>query len=778
LQHAARALIVALIAGLLAAAPAAAGTTASGAGATSVTVTAVGDPVLSTAKVVIIVGATHSATSNYRTIADSVYAEAIKHSSNVVRIYSPNATWSVVKPALQGASVVVYLGHGNGWPSPYTYDPNFTTKDGLGLNATANNGDNNTKYYGEPYIANEIDLAPNAVVLLNHLCYASGNSEPGYAAPTLSVAMQRVDNYGAAFIKAGARAVIAEGHGSVNGMVRDLFTTHQTVLDLWRNQYDYNGNEFSFQSGRSPAHRAYMDPDSPTGGYYRSLVGSPDVRTEDVTGVPFTPTDTTPDTLQSPGAASVAAGGVTLYDDPNLTQADGGLSDGAAVRVEDLVVEAQASEGPPSAAFVRALDGWESGWVDADGLAPQDSSGPQVWGMDGPRTISPNGDGNGDTLNLTISFSEVVDWSLEIRDGWNVVWQASGSGDEAGIAWDAKVGSEALADGTYTINVEATDEWGNDPLDTNVTFIVDTAAQVRLAGADRYSTAAAISAATFAPGVEVAYLATGSNFPDALAGAAAAGSQHAPILLVTKDSIPVSAAAELLRLQPKRIVILGSTGVVTNAVATAAKDYTAGTVSRIAGADRYATAAAISAATFAPGVSVAYVATGANFPDALVGAAAAGSRGAPVLLVTQNSIPDATRAELARLQPGKIVVLGAPGVVGDNVKNALQAYTAGTVARYAGTDRYSTSATISAWTFLPGADVVFIATGVNFPDALAGAAVAGSQGAPILLVTKDTVPSATAAELQRLDPGRIVVLGSAAVVSEAVRIQLELLIGG
>ena len=114
----------------------------------------------------IIVGATHSATSHYRDIADSVYAEAIQYSTNVTRIYSPNATWAAVKPALQGANVVVYLGHGNGWPSPYTYDPAYTTKDGLGLNATANAGDNNTKYYGEPSLANEIHLAPNAVVLL------------------------------------------------------------------------------------------------------------------------------------------------------------------------------------------------------------------------------------------------------------------------------------------------------------------------------------------------------------------------------------------------------------------------------------------------------------------------------------------------------------------------------------------------------------------------------------------------------------------------------------
>ena len=116
----------------------------------------------SDAKVVIIVGATHGATSDYRSKADQAYAEAKKHTPNVYKVYSPNATWSKVKSATVNASVVIYFGHGNGWPSPYPKDSAYTTKDGFGLNATAGNGDGNTKYYGEPYVST-LDLAPNAV---------------------------------------------------------------------------------------------------------------------------------------------------------------------------------------------------------------------------------------------------------------------------------------------------------------------------------------------------------------------------------------------------------------------------------------------------------------------------------------------------------------------------------------------------------------------------------------------------------------------------------------
>ena len=138
---------------------------------------------VSNAKVVIIVGATEGTTSTYRSYADQAYAEAIKYTSQVTKVYSPNATWSKVKAAVAGANIVLYYGHGNGWPSPYTYDPQYTTKDGMGLNDPTHLSDSVHKYYGEPSMA-QLGLAPNAIVLLGNLCYASGNSEPGGTAPT------------------------------------------------------------------------------------------------------------------------------------------------------------------------------------------------------------------------------------------------------------------------------------------------------------------------------------------------------------------------------------------------------------------------------------------------------------------------------------------------------------------------------------------------------------------------------------------------------------------
>jgi flagellar hook assembly protein FlgD len=222
------------------------------------------------AKVVIIVGATEGTTASYRRDADATYAAALQYTSNVVKVYSPKATWARVKAAVAGASVVIYLGHGNGWPSPYTYDPRYTTKDGFGLNKVEGAGDYNRVYYGEPYI--ETLSLSGAVVILNHLCYASGNSESGQPEPTIVVARQRVDNYASAFLRAGAAAVIADAHYGLDGYLRDLFTTSQPIESLWASQLSARGNVASFASARTPGATAYQDPNTPTSGFYRSLV--------------------------------------------------------------------------------------------------------------------------------------------------------------------------------------------------------------------------------------------------------------------------------------------------------------------------------------------------------------------------------------------------------------------------------------------------------------------------------------------------------------------------
>jgi hypothetical protein len=106
-------------------------------------------------KVVLVVGPVGDLTDRYRSIADAAASVALAYTSNVVKVYSPNATWPAVRRALQGAKVVVYLGHGNGWPSRYRDSLYPPSQNGFGLNPTAGVDDNAHQYFGEDRVASE-----------------------------------------------------------------------------------------------------------------------------------------------------------------------------------------------------------------------------------------------------------------------------------------------------------------------------------------------------------------------------------------------------------------------------------------------------------------------------------------------------------------------------------------------------------------------------------------------------------------------------------------------
>ncbi len=434
---------------------------------------ATGDP-----KVVIIVGATHGATDGYRADANVAYAEARKYTTNVIKVYSPNATWAKVKAAVAGASVVIYLGHGNGWPSPYTYDPAYTTKDGFGLNATAGNGDYNVKYYGEPYIA-QLDLAPGALVILNHLCYASGNSEPGNAEPSVTVARQRADNFAAGFLKAGAGAVIADGHAGSERYLRALFTTHQSIEDLWRTIPVGNGNIVSFASARTPGAMIYQDPITPTSGFYRSLaVGTMDVTTDEVLTAGYGDTSVDPTSLVVPGNASVGTDGAGLFPSLDTTAASlETLPAGTRLRVVDEPVSATADGTTPQLVQVVGVDDPTiTGFMLATDLKPRDSAPPVVRVLDPGPPFSPNGDGHGDVATLRARFTESVAWTLQVKNGGGtVLLDTSGTGSTLSTTWDGQVDGHPVSDGSYSVTVTAVDPWGNGPAHSTRTVVVDTA---------------------------------------------------------------------------------------------------------------------------------------------------------------------------------------------------------------------------------------------------------------------------------------------------------------
>lgn len=287
---------------------------------------------------------------------------------------------------------------------------------------------------------------------------------------------------------------------------------------------------------------------------------------------------------------------------------------------------------------------------------------------------------------------------------------------------------------------------------------------IRLAGADRYATAVAVSQSFARPGVANVFIATGSTFPDALAAAPAAAITGSPVLLVDPDFVPQVIFSELDRLRPGHITILGGPAAVGDAVEQMLARYAS--ISRLAGVDRASTSAAISRATFGRDVATAFVATGNSYPDALSGGAAAGNETSPVLLLDRDAIPASVNDELRRLNPQRIVVLGGKSAISDRLLQGLAAL-ARSVERVAGEDRYATAAAV-AERFSAPTQAVYLATGLNFADALAASPLAGSTGGPLILVPGDCVTTPALIQLNRLSSARRVIIGGLSVVSEEV----------
>lgn len=294
----------------------------------------------------------------------------------------------------------------------------------------------------------------------------------------------------------------------------------------------------------------------------------------------------------------------------------------------------------------------------------------------------------------------------------------------------------------------------------------------RLAGVDRFDTAAKISQAGFpgAEGSDAVFIVNGLNFPDALSAGAAAARIFAPVLLVTPWGIPQSVKDELTRLHPSTIYIVGGESTVSAAVATE-MDALADEVVRFAGQDRFQTSRLVADHFWSGDENrTAYLATGHNFPDALSAAPAAANEYAPVILIdgTLPALDADTAGLLEELNIEKVVVAGGVSTVSAGVKTSVdelpfivESY------RRNGADRFSTSVITNKKSF-PLADTAFLATGYSFPDALAGAALAGSWFAPIYLTPPNCVPADVLVEIGRLHVSDVILLGGEATLGTGV----------
>ncbi|MCG2807313.1 MAG: N-acetylmuramoyl-L-alanine amidase, partial [Coriobacteriia bacterium] len=171
---------------------------------------------------------------------------------------------------------------------------------------------------------------------------------------------------------------------------------------------------------------------------------------------------------------------------------------------------------------------------------------------------------------------------------------------------------------------------------------------------------------------------------------------------------------------------------------------------RIAGDNRFGTAAALAQTGWPNGSKTVILATGKNWPDALASAPLSHKLDAPLLLATPNELPTETAEELVRLSPESIVVLGGEEALSSEVASAAAAAAGldlSAVERIAGTSRYDTAALIARRVGVSSDGKVVVVTGDNPADAVSVAPYAGSNSLPILLVQPGSVPTSVASFL-------------------------------
>jgi flagellar hook assembly protein FlgD len=353
-------------------------------------------------KAVIIVGPSGLDKAN-KEDAQRIARQASAAGMRVVSIITPKATWKRVVPALQGASLVVYLGHGNGNPGPNGSGDD--THNGFGLNPR-NGVRSPVDYQGANALEKRVRLATNAVVLLYHLCYASGNGEE-YMGPEFrtSVAVPRVDNFAAGFLHIGARAVFAYGTDQDINLPKKLMRTNQTMDRIFEARSGtalqaYDGfvgrRDYYRDSKRVGWARLHLDP-HPKRGHYRALTGDLTMR-----------------------ASEFRAGAGTRYEPPPPDQT-----------APDLTL--------------RRTDG-------------NDIAGATLM-------VTPNGDHVGDTVRVRATLSERARIRLEARTRTGRVMRAIDRDASRGtgtLSWDGRDDDgHVVKDGHYEVVVAARDRAGN-----------------------------------------------------------------------------------------------------------------------------------------------------------------------------------------------------------------------------------------------------------------------------------------------------------------------------
>lgn len=294
----------------------------------------------------------------------------------------------------------------------------------------------------------------------------------------------------------------------------------------------------------------------------------------------------------------------------------------------------------------------------------------------------------------------------------------------------------------------------------------------RLAGSDRYSTAAEIAKQGWTQS-DYAVLVYGANFPDALAATPLAKKYDAPILLTTTNNLSSATKQTLADLQVKNVFIIGGTGVISTNIESEIHKMGI-TTTRISGKDRYDTSYNVNQYLEGEKNTPIVISYGGNFPDALAISSFAAFNNWPILLVQTDALPEKMKDFISDNQPSDIYITGGVGVISANIESQIKSIAPNAIiTRFAGQDRFDTATQIIQ-EFSSSPQNLYLASGFGFADALAGSVFAAKSGDPILLIdpSSPVVPPSLVEYLSKLhdtnDNLNITCFGGAAVVPPSV----------
>ena len=298
----------------------------------------------------------------------------------------------------------------------------------------------------------------------------------------------------------------------------------------------------------------------------------------------------------------------------------------------------------------------------------------------------------------------------------------------------------------------------------------------RLSGATRYDTMASIVSAGYSTSKTV-IIASGENFPDALGASSLAGACGAPVILTSKGGLSDRARSEVSRLGASKAYIVGGQAAVSVSVESSLRGMGL-SVERIAGNTRQETAVKIAAKTASvTKPSTVIIAAGNSYPDALSVSPYAYAKGYPIYLAEGNGTLSATTLNAIKSlgTVRRVVIVGGTAAIKSSVESQLRGITS-SIERWSGATRYETSLRIAEKATADGMSwtTVAVASGENFPDALAGASLVGKNRGVLLLTAPGNGSSITGTlSSRRSSIGRCYILGGEAAVGKTVESQVN-----